>query len=438
MDNTPSKLNLRMLWLKLDDQDDSMRNKYLLLEDIDTGDVVTLLIYMKDLFKANYSRKLASLKNKVVMREGEGGSGQAADSQLYWKWAFESPHEIKVQVRQWLGDEISNGHLRLVLLPIVYNALIQKKELRETKLFKRLHLAMKHSTYYDLLPKKPDQAELQSIADELGEGTKLFAGPHNIRLTLEKYTEPYSEACNSEKLFSAAKKRPKVTENVQSSSDSGGQSMQQQSITLEQLWKKQQDFQQRVLQEIGILRQESQIQAQIQQGHARDLALMRHYMEEILRHQQQQQQQQQQQSHAWAPGPASQSLPSHLSNHGLGGLLPLDSSWQERAMQQVTASSPRDFSLSLGCRPLQPGGPYHNGDMQAGVPASRPATPIGAQGVGEALPLGSADFGPLLGLSSGSFSRQGVFQAPDLNPGSPTLANLAAHRVGANLGQGNK
>ena len=45
--------------------------RYLLLEDPDTGDVLMPLIYMKAVLEANYSRKLASLKNRLVTgREG--------------------------------------------------------------------------------------------------------------------------------------------------------------------------------------------------------------------------------------------------------------------------------------------------------------------------------------------------------------------------------
>jgi hypothetical protein len=134
------------------------------LEDVETGDVHMPLIYMKAVFEANYSRKLSSLKNRLVVLpdesetdgEGEGGEDKASQGFLYWKWAFESPHEVKVLVRKMLGEENTpSGHLRLVLLPIVYNAMSQKSELRTSVLFKRLHGAMKRSAYYPMLKHPP-------------------------------------------------------------------------------------------------------------------------------------------------------------------------------------------------------------------------------------------------------------------------------------------
>lgn len=47
--------------------------RYLFLEDPETGDVLMPLIYMKALLEANYSRKLASLKHRVV--NGAWGRG---------------------------------------------------------------------------------------------------------------------------------------------------------------------------------------------------------------------------------------------------------------------------------------------------------------------------------------------------------------------------
>lgn len=43
------------------------------------------------------------------------------------------------------------GHLRLVLLPIVYNAMAEKDEMRTTGLFTALHAALQQSTYWPLL-----------------------------------------------------------------------------------------------------------------------------------------------------------------------------------------------------------------------------------------------------------------------------------------------
>lgn len=43
------------------------------------------------------------------------------------------------------------GHLRLLLLPIVYNAMAMKEELRQLPLFRALQSAMRASTYDRLL-----------------------------------------------------------------------------------------------------------------------------------------------------------------------------------------------------------------------------------------------------------------------------------------------
>ena len=41
-------------------------SRYLLLEDADTGDVLMPLTYLRAFFDANYSRKLSSLKHRIV------------------------------------------------------------------------------------------------------------------------------------------------------------------------------------------------------------------------------------------------------------------------------------------------------------------------------------------------------------------------------------
>ncbi len=146
---------MRPLWLNVSPQE-----RYLLLEDMDTGDVLLPLIYMKvnpvvlplllprlwlhenflslsrlsctqSMFEANYSRKLSSLKHRIVALP-ERFSGERPRGFVYWQWAFESPHEVKVLVRKMLGEENTpQGHLRLILLPIVFNAMAQKAKLRE-------------------------------------------------------------------------------------------------------------------------------------------------------------------------------------------------------------------------------------------------------------------------------------------------------------------
>lgn len=217
--DTPQLRGVRLLWLPVADNE-----KYLLLEDEETGDVLLPLIYMKSVFEANYSRKLSSLKHRLVVLPsaevlggGEVGNkrknaleGDLSRGFVYWQWAFESPHEVKVLVRQALGDP--QGHLRLILLPIVYNAMAQKQKLRSTPFFRALHRALRSSNYFELLKLPPDvEAELaeaekatlslslgnSDMSNMCGEG-KVFNGPHDLYKTLAKYTLSYEAAEDSD------------------------------------------------------------------------------------------------------------------------------------------------------------------------------------------------------------------------------------------------
>jgi hypothetical protein len=77
-----------------------------LLEDAETGDILMPLIYMKAVFEANYSRKLSSLKNRLVILPSDQEMSEARpNTYLYWQWAFESPQNVKLLVRQELGEE---------------------------------------------------------------------------------------------------------------------------------------------------------------------------------------------------------------------------------------------------------------------------------------------------------------------------------------------
>ncbi|GAB4823527.1 hypothetical protein N2152v2_010573 [Parachlorella kessleri] len=179
------------LWLDVSPQD-----RYLLLEDPDTGDVLMPLIYMKAVLEANYSRKLASLKNRLVTVPRDCPLAEQ-DGLLYWQWAFESPHSVKVVVRRELGEENTpQGHLRLVILPIVYNAMSQKAGLRNSPLFRALHRVMKVSTYHPLLRLPP--ADVVAEVERQGEQERealglaaqaqpLFRGPRTLEACAVKY-----------------------------------------------------------------------------------------------------------------------------------------------------------------------------------------------------------------------------------------------------------
>ena len=54
------------------------------------------------------------------------------------------------------------GHLRLVLLPIVYNAMAQKENLRALPLFAALRRAMRASSYDRLLRHPPSDPKSSS------------------------------------------------------------------------------------------------------------------------------------------------------------------------------------------------------------------------------------------------------------------------------------
>ena len=82
--------------------------RYLLLEDTDTGDVLMPLMYMKQVFKVNYSRKISNLHNRLVEKPAGADFGMHDSAKhLYWLWAFESPQNVKTVVRRELGDMAS-------------------------------------------------------------------------------------------------------------------------------------------------------------------------------------------------------------------------------------------------------------------------------------------------------------------------------------------
>ncbi len=80
----------------------------LLLEDKETGDILMPLFYMRAIFEANYSRKLASLKHRRVAAPpgSDLAAAQPPGCSPYWQWAFESPQHVKAVVRQELGDKL--------------------------------------------------------------------------------------------------------------------------------------------------------------------------------------------------------------------------------------------------------------------------------------------------------------------------------------------
>lgn len=174
----PSNIRLESvhpLWL-----DASPTEHYLLLEDSETGDILMPLIYMKHVFGANYSRKLASLKHRLVTIPVNVALTKHAGL-VYWQWAFESPHAVKTTVRKEIGEATSQGHLRLVLVPIVYNALATHADARNSALFRALHRVIRVSTYWPLLRPVPEEVLMEMDTAVLP--MPLFQGPRLLERT---------------------------------------------------------------------------------------------------------------------------------------------------------------------------------------------------------------------------------------------------------------
>ena len=81
--------------------------RHLLIEDLETGDVMLPLIDLKAVFHANYSRKVSSLKNRLVTAPAgsELLAARPRGCTLYWQWAFEAPPVVKDVIRKQLGAE---------------------------------------------------------------------------------------------------------------------------------------------------------------------------------------------------------------------------------------------------------------------------------------------------------------------------------------------
>eukprot|EP00884_Botryococcus_braunii_P015843 jgi/Botrbrau1/2942/Bobra.0026s0013.2 len=190
-----SLVDVRPLWLEVPDD----RKRYLLIEDLETGDVLMPLIYMKSVFEANYTRKLSTMNHRIVEVPPDStlAHNRKATDHLCWIWAFESPKQVKLVVRKELReDSFPQGHLRLILLPIVYNAMSQKSQLRQLPLYAKLQAVMKASTYWPLLYHSAESRQKPEAEGE--EDCKLFDGPRDYRQTQMKYMMNISEAQESE------------------------------------------------------------------------------------------------------------------------------------------------------------------------------------------------------------------------------------------------
>lgn len=79
--DNPDLRDVRHMILNVSDSE-----RYVMVEDLETGDVLIPLLYMKQVFVANYSRKLASLKHRIVVLPHDNGRGSSSLGPLYWQW----------------------------------------------------------------------------------------------------------------------------------------------------------------------------------------------------------------------------------------------------------------------------------------------------------------------------------------------------------------
>ena len=99
-----------------------------------------------------------------------------------------------------MGVHCVQGHLRLILLPIVYNAMAQRENLRSLPLFRALQRAMRASSYDPLLrhppaepakpptqptcahPAPPHERNIRSVSDAWHNPSAPPAPPHQRNL----------------------------------------------------------------------------------------------------------------------------------------------------------------------------------------------------------------------------------------------------------------
>ncbi|KAK2077833.1 hypothetical protein QBZ16_004681 [Prototheca wickerhamii] len=100
-----------------------------------------------------------------------------------------NPANIKLDAVNplWLrvSEEERYGHLRVVLLPIVYNAMSQRESLRATGLFQALHRTIQASTYRQLVQPAVEATQIRWDAND--EAQPLFRGPRNLQACARKY-----------------------------------------------------------------------------------------------------------------------------------------------------------------------------------------------------------------------------------------------------------
>ena len=170
-----------------------------MLEDTETGDIVCPLVYLREVFGLNYSRKTSNDRTRVIHEVPDGlvrapamtaqnliqqqlmrarqqqingmPAKPPAEPVPCWKLPFESSTDVKLQIRELLGDEgFSKGHVRLVSLPLAFNVLSEKDEFRDSALFRAVHHVLKNTTYAPLLRRRRPAPDVDDVGDIIGEG----------------------------------------------------------------------------------------------------------------------------------------------------------------------------------------------------------------------------------------------------------------------------
>ena len=176
-----------------------------MLEDTETGDIVCPLVYLREVFGLNYSRKTSNDRTRVIHEVPDGlvrapamtaqnliqqqlmrarqqqvtgrPTQTPAEPVPCWKLPFESSTDVKLQIRELLGDEgFSKGHVRLVSLPLAFNVLSEKDEFRDSALFRAVHHVLKNTTYAPLLRRRRPAPTPESFDNEISGGGEGASG----------------------------------------------------------------------------------------------------------------------------------------------------------------------------------------------------------------------------------------------------------------------
>jgi hypothetical protein len=200
------------IWLDLETNPETnpgIKEPFLLLIEKKTGNVFTLLVYLKSLLDSNYSRKVSHLMNREVNIPTAVAIPEEKQKLIHWKWAEESSSELKDYLKKHVFEEkrveSPTGHLMLVVLPVAYVALVRYEDAQCKPLTLAFHRAMRHSTYWPWLPGMDKKEELVRRLDELSGfdannvDQKLFHGPVDFIETATKFMFAFPSEAEKDK-----------------------------------------------------------------------------------------------------------------------------------------------------------------------------------------------------------------------------------------------